>query len=107
MPPCLHPVEAMCVALSSLSIRPRRSVHLAGDVALPRCSRRRGGQKVAGGSGNEGEVVDDGGQEGKRLFVYDVYVTFRQTPLTRLSIKRGCSLSHNITNLSHHAPFIY
>ena len=101
MPPRLHPVEAMCVALSSLSVRPRRSVHLAGDVALPRCSRRRGG------SGNEGEVVDDGGQEGKRLFVYDVYVTFRQTPLTRLSIKRGWSLSHNITNLSHHAPFIY
>ena len=39
-----------------------------------------------GGGGNEGEVVD-GGREGKNLFVYDVYVSFRQTPLTRLSIK--------------------
>ena len=32
---------------------------------------------------------------------------FRQTPLTRLSIKRAWSLSHYITNLSHRAPFIY
>ena len=49
-----------------------------------------------GGGGNEGEVVDDGGQEGKSLFVYDVYVRFRQTPLMRLSIKRRWSLSHYI-----------
>ena len=60
-----------------------------------------------GGGGDEAEVVDDGGREGKSLFVYDVYENFRQTPLTRLSIKRRWSLSHNITNLSHHAPFIY
>ena len=59
------------------------------------------------GGGDEAEVVDDGGREGKSLFVYDVYVNFRQTPLTWLSIKRRWSLSHNITNLSHHAPFIY
>ena len=42
-----------------------------------------------GGGGNEAEVVHDDGQEGKRLFVYDVYVSLQQTLLTRLSIKRG------------------
>ena len=43
----------------------------------------------------------------KNLFVHDVHMSFRQTLLTQLSIKRRWSLSHNITNLSHHAPFIY
>ena len=32
----------------------------------------------------------------KSLFVYDVHMRFRQTPLTRLSIKRRWSLSHYI-----------
>ena len=47
-----------------------------------------------GGGGNEGEVVD-GGREGKNLFVYDVYVSFRQTPLTRLS-KRQRGRLHDL-----------
>ena len=95
-----------------VAIRPRRSVRLAGDVALPCCSRRWDGRMVAGGNdfgggGDEAEVVGDGGRERKCLFVYILYVSFRQTPLTRLSIKRRWSLSHNITNLSQRAPFIY
>ena len=32
----------------------------------------------------------------KGLFVHDVHMSFRQTPLTRLSIKRRWSLSHYI-----------
>ena len=60
-----------------------------------------------GGGGDEAEVVGDGGRERKCLFVYNLYVSFRQTPLTWLSIKRRWSLSHNITNLSQRAPFIY
>ena len=46
-------------------------------------------QEVAGigGGGDKAEVVDDGGQDGKCLFVHDVYASFQQTPLTRLSIK--------------------
>ena len=32
----------------------------------------------------------------KSLFVYDVHMSFRQTPLTWLSIKRRWSLSHYI-----------
>ena len=50
---------------------------------------------------------DGGGREEQRLFADDVLVSSWQTPLTRLSINRRWSLSHNITNLSHHAPFIY
>ena len=48
-------------------------------------------QEVAriGGGGDEVEVDDGGGQEGKCLFVHDVYASFRQTPLTRLSIKHN------------------
>ena len=52
-------------------------------------------------------TLADDGQEEKRLFVDVVLVSSQQTPLRRLSIKRRWSLSHNITNLSHHAPFIY
>ena len=33
--------------------------------------------------------MDDGGQEGKGLFVYDTLVSFRQTPLTQLSVKES------------------
>ena len=52
-------------------------------------------QEVAGigGGGDKAEVVDDGGQEGKCLFVHDVYASFQQTPLTRLSIKTQWSLT--------------
>ena len=46
-----------------------------------------------GGGGDEVEVVDDGGQEGKGLFVHNLYVSFWQTPLTRLSIKTQWSLT--------------
>ena len=42
-----------------------------------------------GGGGDDAEVVDDGGRERKYLFVHDVYASFRQTPLTRLSIKHN------------------
>ena len=76
-------------------------------MALPRCSHRRGGRKVAGGSGNEGEVVDDGGQEGKRLFVYDVYVSFRQMPLTRLSKRENDRLVIILTNLNNAVPLSF
>ena len=48
-----------------------------------------------GGGGDEAEVVDDGGREGKSLFVDDVYVNFRQTPLTRLS-KRQRGRLHDL-----------
>ena len=48
-----------------------------------------------GGGGDEAEVVDDGGREGKSLFVYDVYVNFRQMPLTRLS-KRQRGRLHDL-----------
>ena len=52
-------------------------------------------REVAGidGGGDESEVVDDGGREGKCLFVHDMYASFRQTPLTRLSIKTQRSLT--------------
>ena len=52
-------------------------------------------QEVAGigGGGDNAEVVDDGGQEGKCLFVHDVYASFQQTPLMRLSIKTQQSLT--------------
>ena len=53
-----------------------------------------------GGGGNEGEVVDDGGQEGKSLFVYDVYASFRQTPLTRLSKRENGCLVIILSNLT-------
>ena len=53
-----------------------------------------------GGGGNEGEVVDDGGQEGKSLFVYDVYASFRQTPLTRLSKRENGRLVIILSNLT-------
>ena len=56
-----------------------------------------------GGGGDETEVVDDGGREEKSLFVYDVYVNFRQTPLTRLSIKTQRLAYVNI--LSNPVPF--
>ena len=61
----VHPVKTVRVAVV-VAVRPCRSVHLAGDVALPRCSHRWGGRTVAGGSdfgggGDEVEVVDDGG----------------------------------------------
>ena len=103
----VHPVKTVRVPVV-VAVRPRRSVRLAGDVALPRCSRRWGGRTVAGGSdfgggGDEVEVVDDGGREGKKLFVYDVYVSFRQTPLTRLSIKTQRLAYVNI--LSNPVPF--
>ena len=39
-------------------------------------------------------LVDGGGREEKRLFVDDVLVSSRQTPLTQLSIKRRWSLSN-------------
>ena len=55
---------------------------------------------VGGGGGNEGKVVDDGGQEGKRLFVYDVYVSFRQTLLTQLSKKQNSRLVIILSNLT-------
>ena len=45
-----------------------------------------------GGGGDEAEVVDDGGREGRDLFLYDVYVNFRQTPLTRLSVREHSCL---------------
>ena len=48
-----------------------------------------------GGGGDEAEVVDDGGQERKSLFVDDVYLNFRQTPLTRLS-KRQRGRLHDL-----------
>ena len=48
-----------------------------------------------GGGGDEAEVVDDGGREGKSLFVDDVYANFRQTPLTRLS-KRQRGRLHDL-----------
>ena len=48
-----------------------------------------------GGGGDEAEVDDDGGREGKSLFVYDVYVNYRQTPLTRLS-KRQRGRLHDL-----------
>ena len=48
-----------------------------------------------GGGGDEAEVVDDGGREEKSLFVDDVYVKFRQTPLTRLS-KRQRGRLHDL-----------
>ena len=48
-----------------------------------------------GGGGDEAEVVDDGGQERKCLFVDDVYLNFRQTPLTRLS-KRQRGRLHDL-----------
>ena len=48
-----------------------------------------------GGGGDEAEVVDDGGREGKSLFVYDVYVNFQQTPLTQLS-KRQRGRLHDL-----------
>ena len=68
------------------------SVRLADDVALPGCSRRWGSRMVAGGSGYRWWWRRSGGgrgcgREGKGLFVHDLYVSFRQTPLTRLSIK--------------------
>ena len=47
----------------------------------------------SGGGGDEAEVVDDGGREGKCLFVHDVYASFGQTPLTRRSIKTQWSLT--------------
>ena len=50
-------------------------------------------------------MVVVGKKECLPLFVHNV--CFRQMPLTRLSIKRRWSLSHNITNLSQRAPFIY
>ena len=53
-----------------------------------------------GGGGNEGEVVDDGGQEGKSLFVYDVYASFRQTPLTWLSKRENGRLVIILSNLT-------
>ena len=40
---------------------------------------------VVGDGGDEVVVADGGGQERKTLFVYDVYASFRQTPLTQLS----------------------
>ena len=46
-----------------------------------------------GGGGNEGEVVD-GGREGKNLFVYDVYVSFRQTRLSKRQRGRLHDLLH-------------
>ena len=52
-----------------------------------------------GGGGNEGEV-DDGGQEGKSLFVYDVYASFRQTTLTRLSKRENGRLVIILSNLT-------
>ena len=45
-----------------------------------------------GGGGDEAEVVDDGGREGRDLFLYDVYVNFRQTPLTQLSVREHSCL---------------
>ena len=48
-----------------------------------------------GGGGDEAEVVNDGGQERKSLFVDDVYLNFRQTPLTRLS-KRQRGRLHDL-----------
>ena len=49
------------------------------------------------------EVVDDGGREGKKLFVYDVYVSFQQTLLMQLSIKTQQLAYINI--LSNPVPF--
>ena len=103
----VHPVKTVRIPVV-VAVHPRRSICLAGDVALPRCSRRWGGRTVAGGSdfgvgGDEVEVVDDGGREGKKLFVYDMYVSFRQTPLTRLSIKTQRLAYVNI--LSNPVPF--
>ena len=60
-----------------------------------------------GGGGDEAEAVDDGGREGKSLFVYDVYVNFRQTPLTRLSKRqkgRLVIILANLTNLTQRRP---
>ena len=93
--------ERCMFTLLLLSICPHRSVHLVGDVALPHCSRHWGGRKVAGGGGgNEGEVVDDGGQEGKTLFVYKEYVSFCQTPLTWLSKRHNSCLVIILSNLT-------
>ena len=47
--------------------------------------------------------VDDGGREGKCLFVFDMLVSFRQTPLKRLSIKTQRLAYVNI--LSKPVPF--
>ena len=60
----VHPVKTVRVPVV-VAVCPRRSICLAGDVALPHCSRRWG-RTVAGGSdfgggGDEVEVVDDGG----------------------------------------------
>ena len=63
MPHRLHPVETVPVVVA---VHPHCSVRLAGEVALPGCSRRWGGRTVVGcsdvgGGGGEAEVVDDGG----------------------------------------------
>ena len=98
-----------------VAVHPRCSVRLAGDVALPRRSRRWRGRTVmgcsgVGGGGDEVEVVDDGGWEWKDLFVYDVYVSFRQTALTRLSVKEsGRFVIYYVKFylMLCHSPFIY
>ena len=98
----VHPVKTVRVPVV-VAVRPHRSVRLAGDVALPRWGRTVAGGSDFGGGGDKVEVVDDGGREGKKLFVYDVYVSFRQTPLTRLSIKTQRLAYVNI--LSNPVPF--
>ena len=56
-----------------------------------------GRMKVAGGGGDARLVNEGGGRGGKGLFVYDVHVSSRQTPLMRFSIKTGwCELLSNI-----------
>ena len=119
MPGRLHTIERDPHADVAGCCRPLSSfVDWTGDVALPhRC--RWGAQWVVavverlwevvgiGGGGDEAEVVDDGGREGKSLFVYDVYVNFRQTPLTRLSKRqrgRLVIILANLTNLTKRTP---
>ena len=116
---CLHTIETDPHADVACCCRPLSSfVNWTGDVALPhRCCW--GAQWVVavverlrevvgiGGGGDEAEVVDDGGREGKSLFVYDVYVNFWQTPLMRLSKRqRGCLviILANLTNLTKRRP---
>ena len=71
--------------------------HIVVVVGVVETLREVGG---VGGGRNEAKVVDDGGQEGKRLFVYDVYVSFRQTPLTRLSKRENGRLVIILSNLT-------
>ena len=70
-----------------------------------------GGQtKVARGGGDTRFVDDGSGQDGRHLFVHDLHVSSRQTPLSRLSIKTGwCELLSNIKAefVSHHFPLCF